>query len=174
MKIQRHCALIIGGHITAYSIVRELSRCGVEDIVNFDYRMNPTRASNKIASYTRICRSKSSLKRGLELLRDKYSFIIIFSDNDPDLDILNDLHDDISTFCFVPINPENHLRNLNKFSQYRFCAKNLIPCPETILLDNNSDFEKLQYPKFPIIVKPVKNQIKKAFRSLYIEKPGLL
>jgi predicted ATP-grasp superfamily ATP-dependent carboligase len=74
----------------------------------------------------------------------------------------------------VPINPENHLRNINKFSQYQFCEKNRIPCPQTILLDKNSDFDKLQFPKFPIIIKPVKHQIKKVFRSLYIENLACL
>jgi D-aspartate ligase len=168
MKKQRHCALIIGGNKTGYSVVRELNSCGVEDIFLIYFHKNVTSASNQITFQSRIINSKESIKKELFRLRDQFTSITIFPVNDPVLNNLYDIYDEISSFCFVPINYEKHSRNINKYSQYQFCEKNKIPCPPTLLLNQPRDLEKLYDQTFPIIIKPVQHQRSEEFRWLYI------
>jgi len=152
MKNINNCALILGGDINGYSIIRELSENGVEEIVLFENKKSLASMSNKIVLFIEIDNSKESLRQALNQLRKKYNYIIIFSTNDHDLENLNDIYHEIIDFCFVPINHENLSQCINKYVQYQYCNKYQIPYPKTQYLETISDVEKIPNLKFPLLV----------------------
>ena len=55
-------ALVLGGHVNGYSIIKELSEESVNDIALFDYGSSISRFSNKVIYKAQIDKKASSLK----------------------------------------------------------------------------------------------------------------
>lgn len=164
-------AVILGGYVNGYSIIRELSECGVENIWLFDYGRSLARKSNKIKGFSSIDTGSESLKLQLLKLRMQYSKIIIFPTNDHQLEDLHAIYKDIKDFCFVPFNFDNILQSLDKSVQYSYCEKYDIPYPKTQNIETIEDMVKIKAMMFPILIKPNKlyDSNTNIFRGLLIE-----
>lgn len=168
---KKSCALVLGGYVNAYSIVRELKEEGVNNIWLFDYGSSLTRFSNIISGVTAIEKTTDSLKKALFLLNKKFEYIVCYPTDDIQLELLLALSDEINSFCFLPFNTENLKASLNKTVQYQFCEKLGVPYPKTEEIRSESDFIYIENLVFPIIIKPNtrKDITTSVFRSLYIE-----
>ncbi|MEB3793036.1 hypothetical protein [Acinetobacter sp. IK40] len=168
---KKSCALILGGYINAYSILRELKEEGVNDIWVFDYGTSITRFSNMISGVTTIEKTCDSLKKALLQLKEKFDYIVCYPTDDIQLELLLALSNEISDFCFLPFNTENLKASLNKTIQYQFCEKLGVPYPKTEEIRSENDFIHIKNLVFPIIIKPNtrKDITTNVFRSLYIE-----
>lgn len=169
-KDSKVCALVLGGYINGYSIVRELKEEGVENIWIFDYGKSITRFSNQINGITAIQKNKESLKKAIFQLKTKFDYLICYPTDDMQLELLLEIKDEIEDFCFLPFNHENLTQSLDKNIQYLFCEKLGIPYPKTIELKAEKDLSSAEKLLFPLIIKPNTRRdiVEKVFRSMYV------
>lgn len=170
---KNHCALVLGGSVNAYSIIQELYEKNVEEIILFNYSRRPASFSNKIKKFNLIDKTPDSLHRGLKKLHEEYEKIIVFPTDDLQVENLYKLYDNISSFCFLPFNPENLSECTDKYVQYSYCEKLGVPYPKTIEIRKKEDIENLENIQFPILLKPNKREDlkKKVFRNLALKSP---
>ncbi len=168
------CALVLGGYVNGYSIIKELHEKRIEEIILFGCSRELASYSNKIKKFVLIDGTPDSLRREIEKLHQEYEKIIIFPTNDLQLEHLNTIYTEIHSFCFLPFNHENLLACLDKYVQYSYCEKLGVPYPKTILLQKKEDLENINTLQFPVLLKPNKREdLKiKIFRNLKIGKPG--
>jgi len=168
------CALVLGGYVNGYSIIKELHEKKIEEIILFGCSRELASYSNKIKKFVLIDGTPDSLRREIEKLHQEYEKIIIFPTNDLQLENLNTIYTEIHSFCFLPFNHENLLSCLDKYVQYSYCEKLGVPYPKTILLQKKEDLENIKTLQFPVLLKPNKREdLKiKIFRNLKIGKPG--
>ena len=168
------CALVLGGYVNGYSIIKELYEKKIEEIILFGCSRELASYSNKIKKFVLIDGTPDSLRREIEKLHQEYEKIIIFPTNDLQLEHLNTIYTEIHPFCFLPFNHENLLACLDKYVQYSYCEKLGVPYPKTILLQKKEDLENIKTLQFPVLLKPNKREdLKiKIFRNLKIGKPG--
>ncbi len=166
-----HCALILGGYINGYSIIRELHEKKVEDIFLFDTIHSLASYSNKIKKFFLIKNTPESLYSALIALSQQYRKIVIFPTEDLQLEVLYELYPRIEHFCFLPLNPKNIMECLNKYCQYSFCEKLGIPYPKTVWINHANEIEKISCIQFPILIKPTKRDDQKigVFRNLRLD-----
>ncbi|KKH48244.1 hypothetical protein [Methanosarcina sp. 1.H.A.2.2] len=167
------CALVLGGYVNGYSIIKELYEKKIEEIVLFGSSRELASYSNKIKKFVLIDNTPDSLRREIEKLHQEYEKIIIFPTNDLQLENLHTIYPEIHSFCFLPFNPENLLTCLDKYIQYSYCEKLGVPYPKTILLQKKDDLENIKTIQFPVLLKPNKREDlrRKVFRNLKIENP---
>lgn len=170
MNIQKTVALVLGGYINGYSIVRELKEEGVKNIWLFDYGKSITRYSNQINGVTAIQKNKESLKEAIVNLKDRFDYLICYPTDDMQLELLLEIHDEIEDFCFLPFNHENLTQSLDKNIQYHFCEKLGVPYPKTIELKSEKDLANTENLLFPLIIKPNTRRdiVENVFRSMYV------
>jgi predicted ATP-grasp superfamily ATP-dependent carboligase len=170
MNSNKIYALILGGYVNGYSIIRELYEHKVENIALFSYGRSLASFSNKIDYFKSIDKSADSLKDAILKLKKRCDYIVIFPTDDIQLENLHTIYDEIKDFCFVPFNYDNVLQSLDKFVQYSFCQKYDIPYPKTISLETINDLEKLNDFMFPVLIKPNKREdlTTNVFRSLFL------
>jgi len=168
------CALVLGGYVNGYSIIKELHEKKIEEIILFGCSRELASYSNKIKKFVLIDGTPDSLRREIEKLHQEYEKIILFPTNDLQLEHLNTIYTEIHSFCFLPFNHENLLSCLDKYIQYSYCEKLGVPYPKTILLQKKEDLENIKTLQFPVLLKPNKREdLKiKIFRNLKIGKPG--
>lgn len=172
LVMKNTCALVLGGYVNGYSIVRELKDEGVDNIWLFDYGTSLTRRSNKILGVTAIEKTAESLKKALFSLKENFDYVVCFPTDDIQLELLLELHDEVKNFCFLPFNHENLKESLDKNVQYQFCEKLGIPYPKTVELKTAQDFYSVEKLLFPLLIKPNTRQdmVSDVFRSLYLHK----
>jgi len=164
-------ALVLGGHVNGYSIVKELYEEGVNDIALFDYGRSLARYSNKVNYCTKINKTSEGLLSELLKLNQKYDYIVLFPTDDLQLENLSSIYDQIQEFCYIPFNQENILKCLDKSYQYEICEKNDIPYPKTVNIRNAYDLDHIEELTFPLLIKPSirKDLYIDVFRNIYIE-----
>jgi D-aspartate ligase len=165
------CALVLGGYVNGYSIIRELHEKKVEDIILFDTTRSLASYSNKIKKFFLIDNTPESLYNALGILNQEYHKIIIFPTEDLQLEYLYKLNPKIEHFCFLPLNSKNIMECLDKYYQYSFCEKLGIPYPKTVQITHATDIEKIADIQYPILIKPTKrNDLKlDVFRNLQLD-----
>lgn len=168
---KKHCALVLGGSVNAYSIIQELYEKKVEEIILFNYSRRPASFSNKIKKFYLIDKTPDSLYRELKKLHEDYEKIVVFPTDDLQVENLYNLYDEINSFCFLPFNPENLSECTDKYVQYSYCEKLGVPYPKTIQIQKKEDLEKVKDIQFPILLKPNKREDlkKKVFRNLTLK-----
>ncbi len=168
--MKRQCALVLGGYVNGYSIIQELHDCGVEDIVLFDYKRNIASYSNKIKAFYLIEKNSGSLKEQLLKLHENYDYIVVFPTDDLQVEMLCQIYDEVSEFCFLPVHKVNSLKYQDKYEQYMACKNFGIPHPATIKIEKANDLSKLESFLWPIILKPTsrKDLTTTVFRSLIL------
>ena len=164
-------ALVLGGHVNGYSIIKELSEQSVNDIALFDYGSSISRFSNKVIYKDQIDKTASSLKNEIKKLHQKYEYIVIFPTDDLQLENLHNIYDEISDFCYLPFNKRNLLRTLDKFYQYETCEACGVPYPKTKQIKRSEDLNDISSLVFPLLIKPStrKDIVMDVFRTLYLE-----
>jgi len=165
---EKSCAVVLGGYINGYSIIRELNEKKIKDILIFDIRKSVSAYSNKIFKFELIKDdSPESLLKALKRYHEIYSYMVIFPTDDMHLENLYTLYPDIHSFCFVPFNFKNFNDCLNKQYQYQYCEILGIPYPKTVYIETIEDLNQLSRLQFPIIIKPNKRKDKR--KDLKIE-----
>ena len=157
----KSCAVVLGGNINGYSIIRELNEKKITDILNFDSEKSFSAYSNKIFKFELIDDSPESLIKALKKYHEIYSYMVIFPTADFHLENLYQLYPEIHSFCFVPFNFKNFNNCLNKQYQYQYCEKLGIPYPKTVYIETIDDLNHISRLQFPIIIKPNKKHEKK-------------
>ena len=164
------CALVLGGYVNGYSIIKELYEKKVSKIVLFDSNKSLSCFSNKICEYHIVNKSAPNLKKAIFELYKKVNYIVIFPTDDIYIELLNDLYSELHTFCFIPFNNLNIRECLNKHYQYSICESLGIPHPKTIILQTKDCLSKIKILTYPVLIKPNKRYDYKdgIFRSLLL------
>lgn len=164
-------ALVLGGYVNGYSIVRELFDCDVDNIWLFDGRNSLASKSNKLTGFTIVKKEAAELKNAIQELHKKFKNIVIYPTDDLYLELLHEIFTDISDYCFVPFNQKNILTTLDKNFQYQCCEELSIPYPKTVAISKLSDLDNVNQILFPILFKPNKREDlnSSVFRSLFVK-----
>jgi D-aspartate ligase len=152
------CAVVLGGYINGYSIIRELEEKKVKDILLFDTRKSLSSYSNKITKFELIAETPESLLKALKKYEKMYACMVLFPTDDIHLENLYKIHPEIKSFCFIPFNLNNFQDCLNKKYQYLCCEKLGVPYPKTVFIEKISDCDQLTKLQLPIIIKPEKRK----------------
>lgn len=170
MKEYSHCALVLGGYVNGYNIVRELYENSVRSIVLADHRSQGLGSrSNKIIAFRKIKKNNAeSLLSIIEDLHNCYQYIVIFPSDDLHTELLVQIYEKIRDYCFVPSNPDNLLRYSDKYEQYKACEELGVPYPRTISIGDARDLAHLKDMPFPVLIKPATrlDTVTDVFRSL--------
>lgn len=171
VEISTSCAaVVLGGYINGFSIIRELYECGVKNIVLVDYGRSLSCRSNKISCHLAVKKNKDSLLIALRKLGESYKKMVLFPTDDMQLEFLNGIYDEIDEFCFVPFNRTNLLQCLDKSHQYATCKKLGIPYPRTVLIQKELDWVQIDGLTTPLLIKPAMRDdlSTSVFRNAYV------
>lgn len=171
IKFENSCALVLGGHVNGYSIVKELYEQGVKNIALFDQGRSLARFSNKVKYRAVIDKSSEKLLRELKNLHEHYDYIVPFPTDDLQLENLHVIYDEVCDFCYLPFNRETLLDSSDKFFQYQTCEKIGVPYPKTVNAKSVNDLDSIDGLTFPLLIKPStrKDLTVDVFRVLYLE-----
>lgn len=171
MSKNKVCSLVLGGHVNGYSIITELYSHGIKELVLFDYGRSIARYSNKIVSVSSLSPCLSDLKDKIIRLTDDYDYIVIFPTDDKQLEMLANIYNEISSFCYIPINEKSLKKALDKSYQYQVCEEVGVPYPRSKNIEDSISVSDLENLTFPIIIKPITRQDLSipVFRNLYLE-----
>jgi len=164
-------ALVLGGYINGYSIVKELYEEGVENIALFHTGRSVAGFSNKIDYLGTIDKTPESLLKELKKLNELFDYIVPFPTDDLQVENLYHIREEIRSFCYLPLNPDTVMQSFDKYYQYGVCEKIGVPYPKTCQLNTINDLEKVDELIFPILIKPSTRVdiVQKVFRNIYIE-----
>ncbi len=167
----KNYALVLGGYVNGYSIIRELHEKGVANIALFSYGKSLATKSNKLSYLDYIDKSSQSLKKAILKLKENCDYIVIFPSDDLQLENLHAIFNEIKNFCYIPFRYENILQSLDKYVQYNYCEEYDIPYPKTKNIESVEDIHKIEKMIFPVLVKPNKRNdlTTDVFRSLFLE-----
>jgi predicted ATP-grasp superfamily ATP-dependent carboligase len=166
-------ALIIGGYVNGYSIIKGLHESEVPNIWLFDYGNSLARRSRLLMGVSKIDKDPASLLKALSALHEKYERIVIYPTDDLQLEALEKIGDQVEDYCFLPFNRASLLSCLNKQVQYKYCDQLGVPYPRTQYLRTASDIELALGMKFPLLIKPSRRDDlhTKVFRNLFVNTP---
>ena len=164
-------AVVLGGHVNALSIIKELHGQGITQIALLDHGKSLSYFSNKVIYRDQIRKSSDSLLAALTKLITFYQKVVIYPTNDLHLEHLQEIYHDIKGFCYVPLNPENLAQCSDKFYQYQICESVGVPYPKTVSVKNVNDIGQIASLDFPILIKPStrKDLSIDIFRALYLD-----
>jgi len=168
---QNRCALILGGYVNGYSIIQELYKKNITEIILFDTKRDIASYSNKIRKFVLIEKTPDALCTEIQKLHENYDYIVIFPTNDLQLEHLHQIYMKISSYCFVPLNSSNLLQCLDKYTQYEYCEKLGIPYPKTVHINSIEDLDRISSLKYPVLIKPRKRDdiSTDVFRNLQLQ-----
>ena len=121
MKEKKIFALVLGGYVNGYSIIKELFEMGVQNIILFDDHRSLGSFSNKIDRFERIKNDPDGLKSAILNLRKDCDYIVVYPTNDLHLENLSALHSELVDFCHLHFNQKNIISSLDKNVQYSYC-----------------------------------------------------
>jgi D-aspartate ligase len=170
-KKDMEVALILGGYVNGYSIIRELSECGVKNIWLFHDGNSPASKSNRILDHTKIENTSHSLREHINELHKKFDYIVIYPTHDNHLDMLSPIFEQISSFCFIPFNVANIHWTQQKSFQYETCKRFGIPSPRSTSIIEPGDISRIQELEYPLLIKPDTrlDLTTNVFRNLFIK-----
>lgn len=165
-------AVVLGGYVNGYSIIRELREQGVSPIWLLDTQRSLASYSNQIDGYTLVRWTPDSLRQTLIQLSSRYGRLVLFPTNDEQLEILHAIYDDVSGFCFLPFNRKSLLSHLDKSMQYAYCERLGVAYPRSVELSLEQGIDHLNDLSFPVIIKPRRRDdaTTEVFRNLLLEK----
>lgn len=176
-KHRRPCAVVLGGYVNGYNIVRELTETGVCDIV-----LLHCQAVKPLAAYSRYVDEVVQFRKGchesllsaLRHVNKRFDYLVLFPTDDIQCAMLAEIYESIREYCFVPFDPETQAYFADKIRQYQACEALGVPCPQTKVICDEVDLEELAQEAFPILVKPVRREesgIDGLFRNLPLNTP---
>ncbi|WP_404272631.1 hypothetical protein [Vibrio cholerae] len=164
-------ALVLGGYINGYSIIKELHEEGVENIALFHSGYSVAGFSNKINYKACIDKTPLSLLNQLEKLHKQYEKIVVFPTDDLQLENLFHIRDKIEDYCYLPLNPETLMQSFDKNYQYEICERIGVPYPKTVQIRQKKDLDLVKTLTFPVLIKPSTRVdiVADVFRNLFLE-----
>lgn len=168
MKI---AALVLGGYINGYSIIKELHEEGVGNIALFHDGRSVAGFSNKLSYKATIDKTPECLFKQLEKLHEKYDIIIIFPTDDLQVENLFYIREEIKAYCYLPLNPETVMQSFDKYYQYNVCERVGVPYPKTISIKQKEDLDLAKALTFPLLIKPSTrvDVVADVFRNLFLQ-----
>lgn len=163
-------ALVLGGYINGYSIVKELHEEGIENITLFHAGRSVAGFSNKVNYLAIIDKTPESLLNELKELNKQFDYIVPFPTDDLQVENLYYIREEIKDFCYLPFNPNTVMESFNKYYQYAVCERTGTPYPKTCQIKTMADIERISDLTFPVIVKPSTRVdiVQNVFRNLYL------
>jgi D-aspartate ligase len=164
-------ALVMGGYINGYSIVKELHEEGIENIALFHSGRSVAGFSNKINYLATIDKTPEGLLKELKKLNEQYDYIVPFPTDDLQVENLYHIRKKIKKFCYLPLNPDTVMQSFDKYYQYTVCERISVPYPKTIHLNTLADLDKVDVLTFPVLIKPSTRVdiVQNVFRNIYLE-----
>lgn len=164
-------ALVLGGYINGYSIIKELHEEGIENIALFHAGRSVAGFSNKINYLATIDQTPEGLLNELKKLNEQYDYIVPFPTDDLQVENLYHIRKEIKDFCYLPLNPNTVMQSFDKYYQYAICEKTGVPYPKTYQLNTVVDLERVGELTFPILIKPSTRVdiVQNVFRNIYLE-----
>ncbi|MGY5768006.1 carboxylate--amine ligase [Vibrio cincinnatiensis] len=164
-------ALVLGGYINGYSIIKELHEEGVENIALFHGGYSVAGFSNKINYKACIDKTPLSLLNQLEKLHKQYEKIVVFPTDDLQLENLFHIRDKIEGYCYLPLNPQTLMQSFDKHYQYEICERIGVPYPKTVQIRQQKDLDLVKTLTFPVLIKPSTRVdiVADVFRNLFLE-----
>jgi predicted ATP-grasp superfamily ATP-dependent carboligase len=164
-------ALVLGGYINGYSIVKELHEEGVENIALFHSGRSVAGFSNKINCSAKIDKTPESLLKELRKLNEQFDYIVPFPTDDLQVENLYQIREEIKGFCYLPLNPDTVMQSFDKYYQYAICEQVGVPYPKTRQLNTIADLDNVDQLTFPILIKPSTRVdiVQNVFRNIYLE-----
>lgn len=168
------CAVVLGGYVNGYSIIRDLIGRGVPRVWLLDSSRSLSSRSNKIDGFSLVQWEASSLGAELRRLSERFGRLVLYPTNDAQLEVLGEIYDDVVDFCFLPFNRKGLQQAIDKNFQYAECKRLGIPFPHSVELSTVTDLDRLKGLVHPLLIKPRKRDDMKSdvFRSLLLQKPA--
>lgn len=159
---------IIGGHIQALGLARQVKKKGVEVVLLVESAWSVARFSNCV---TRTCvyNSKEELLQLINQMQLPNRATLLFPTNDEAVEILTEHYSEYqSKYALGVPNPEVVNLFNNKRNAYQFATANGIPAPACWYPNRMEDVEQLSIElPYPIVVKPA---IMYSFHSTFGKK----
>lgn len=170
-KFQNSIALVLGGHVNGYSIVKELYEQNIKNIAVFDMGRSLARLSNKVICRKIIDKTPETLLLKIKELHETHDYIVVFPTDDLQLTNLLSIYEQISDFCYIPLNRKTLEESSDKYFQYMVCEKTGVPYPKSVNVKRIEDLDIIEQLSFPLLVKPSIRQdlTINVFRSIYLE-----
>lgn len=164
-------AVVLGGYINGYSIVKELHEEGVGNIALFHAGRSVAGFSNKINYLATIDKTPEGLLKELRKLNEQFDYIVPFPTDDLQVENLYHIREEIKDFCYLPLNPDTVMQSFDKYYQYAVCEKIGVPYPKTRQLNTVADLDEIDGLTFPILIKPSTRVdiVQNVFRNIYLE-----
>lgn len=154
MRSKRVGAIVLGGHVQGYGIVRLLGEKGIESVIIDTTSINIARHSKYCKCYF-MC-GYNDLVNLLLGLRIKYSNWIVIPTDDYYVRLLSKHYDDLSSFYHLLTDRWDTVELFfNKCKTYPWVEKLGIPIPETFYAQVVNEIEHIsQKISYPCIIKP--------------------
>lgn len=146
---------ILGNHIQALGLARQVHRLGLEVMLFTDTRYSITRFSNAVKQ-TIIFKAENDLLDKIINLNKNPKNILLFPTNDRMVEFLTHNYGLLSKGFYMGIS-EPEVINIfaDKCNAYRFAAKHNIPIPESYFPDSMKEVKEIaEKIKYPVIIKP--------------------
>ncbi len=146
---------IIGGHIQALGLARQVAKLGIEAVLLVDSLWAVARFSKYVSSIHKY-RNNDELLQILQQLHLPEQSTLIFPTNDEAVEFLSDHYAALSEqFAMGIPNPKLVALFNDKRKAYQYVTAQSIPCPQCWYPNNLDDVAKLapELP-YPIVVKP--------------------
>lgn len=146
---------IIGGHIQALGLARQVARLGIEAVLLVDSLWAVARFSKYVSSIHKY-RNNDELLQILQQLHLPEQSTLIFPTNDEAVEFLSDHYAALSEqFAMGIPNPKLVALFNDKRKAYQYVTAQSIPCPQCWYPNNLDDVAKLSSElPYPIVVKP--------------------
>jgi len=162
-------ALVLGGYVNGYEIIRELQANGIKEIMLVD-------TSRSLASYSRYTKyfekitDADTLLKLLNRLSLDYKKIVLYPTNDNFLLWLHKIENQLGPNCFLPFNSSNLIKSIKKQIQYEYCEKLSIPYPKSVYFNVSANSNDLKELILPIIIKPENRNDRVGFKNIILTK----
>lgn len=147
--------VIIGGHIQALGLARQVYEKGIEVILLLDTKWAVARFSKAIAKYY-LYDSEEQLRQVIMKLYLPHQATLLFPTNDETVEHLSKHYIEYATHFAMGIpNPELVELFNDKRNAYQFARSNDIPCPKCWYPNTMEDVQNMaQNLPYPVVVKP--------------------
>lgn len=150
-----HRVVILGGHIQALGLARQVAAKSIEVVLLVDTRYAVAKYS-KAVHKTYIYHSTTELEQWIETLCLPHKECLLFPTNDEMVEFLSHHYADYQQRCALGIpNPETVDLFNDKRKAYQFAESHHIPCPECWYPNTIAEVEALAPTlPYPVVVKP--------------------
>lgn len=160
--------IILGGHIQALGLARQVNSVGVKVILIIPDKYSVAYFSNAI-SKTIFCRNTEELYQNICFYKTYEKETLLFPTNDEMIEFLVNYYDEFNKRFFMGI-PDPEIIEIfsDKRNTYQFCDRNQIPCPHSWYPDTLEEVKQIaDKVDYPVIIKP---SIMYSFHKLFGKK----